>query len=89
MGLYRIATIVVGLSPNARAAGVTGLRRTKRSSRSCRPIDECEDLARSTRTAEFAERVRARIEAKARKIADLEKRNEELEMKLAHAASSS
>jgi len=52
-------------------------------------IDECEDLARSARTEEFAERVRDRIEAKARKIADLEKRNEELEMKLADAASSS
>jgi len=44
-------------------------------------LDKCEDLARSARTAEFAESVRDRIEAKARKIADLEKRNEELEMK--------
>jgi hypothetical protein len=47
-------------------------------------IDECEDLARRARTEEFAERVRNRIEAKARKIADLEKRNEDLERKLAN-----
>jgi predicted nucleic acid-binding Zn-ribbon protein len=52
-------------------------------------IDECQDLERSARTEEFAEGVRGRIEAKARKIADLEKRNEELEMKLADATSSS
>jgi hypothetical protein len=45
-------------------------------------IDECEDLERSARSEEFAESVRNRIETKARKIADLEKRNEELEMKL-------
>jgi hypothetical protein len=52
-------------------------------------IDECEELERSARTEEFAERVRERIEAKVRKIADLEKRNEELEMKLADATCSS
>jgi len=52
-------------------------------------IDECEDLERRARTEEFADRIRSRIEAKARKIADLEKRNEELEMKLADATSSS
>ena len=46
-------------------------------------IDECEDLERSARTEEFAERIRDRIEAKMRKIAGLEERNEELECKIA------
>jgi predicted nucleic acid-binding Zn-ribbon protein len=46
-------------------------------------IDECEDLERSARTEKFAERVRGRVEAKARKIADLESRNQELETKIA------
>jgi hypothetical protein len=50
-------------------------------------IDECEDLERNARTEEFAERVRERIEAKARKIADLERRNEELGMKIAEIES--
>ena len=46
-------------------------------------IDECEELERSARTEEFAERVRSRIESKAQKIAILERRNEELETKIA------
>jgi hypothetical protein len=50
-------------------------------------IDECEDLVRRARTEESAERVRERIEAKTRKIAGLEERNEELERKLADATS--
>jgi hypothetical protein len=50
-------------------------------------IDECEELERSARTEEFAERVRNRIEAKAEKIANLEKRNEELETKIAETES--
>jgi hypothetical protein len=48
-------------------------------------IDECQDLERRACIEEFAETVRSRIEAKTRKIADLEKRNEELEMKLVDA----
>jgi len=50
-------------------------------------IDECEELERSARTEEFAERVRGWIEAKAQKIANLEKRNEELETKIAETES--
>ena len=49
-------------------------------------IDRCEDLERDGRTEEFAERVRSRIEAKSHKIADLERRNEELDSKIAEAA---
>jgi len=45
-------------------------------------IDECEELERNARTEEFAERVRARIEAKFQKISDLERRNGELESKI-------
>jgi hypothetical protein len=52
-------------------------------------IDECEELERNARTEEFAERVRDRIEAKAGKIATLERRNEELEIKIADPASRS
>src|SRR6266849_6728936 len=48
-------------------------------------IDECEELERSARTEEFAERVRGRIESKAQKIGNLERRNEELETKIAQA----
>jgi hypothetical protein len=48
-------------------------------------IDESEELERRARTEEFAESVRGRIEAKAQKIADLERRNEELELKIAQA----
>jgi hypothetical protein len=47
----------------------------------------CEELERNARTEEFAERVRGWIEAKAQKIANLERRNEELEMKIADATS--
>ena len=50
-------------------------------------IDECEELERSARTEEFAERVRGWIEAKAGKIANLESRNEELESKIAEVES--
>ena len=50
-------------------------------------IDECEDLERSARTEEFAERIRDRIEAKTQKIVSLEERNEELERKLAEVES--
>ena len=50
-------------------------------------IDECEDLERSARTEEFAERIRDRIEAKTQKIAGLEERNEELERKIAQVES--
>jgi len=46
-------------------------------------IDECEELERSARTEDFAERVRSWIESKAQKIANLERRNEELETKIA------
>jgi hypothetical protein len=46
-------------------------------------VDACENLERNARTEEFADRVRGRIEAKAAKIANLEKRNEELEKKIA------
>src|SRR6266849_3049512 len=45
-------------------------------------IDECEELERNARTEEFAGSVRERIEAKAEKIANLERRNEELETKI-------
>jgi hypothetical protein len=48
-------------------------------------IDECEELERSARTEEFAAKVRDRTEAKAQKIVALERRNEELEMKIAQA----
>ncbi len=48
-------------------------------------VDECEQLERSARTEDFAARVRDRIEAKAHKIAALERRNEELESKIAQA----
>ncbi len=48
-------------------------------------IDECEELERRARTEEFAARVRDRSEAKAQKIAALERRNEELELKIAQA----
>jgi hypothetical protein len=48
-------------------------------------IDECEELERSARTEEFAESVRDRIESKAQKIAALERRNEELDLKIAQA----
>jgi hypothetical protein len=46
-------------------------------------IDECEELERSARTEEFAERIRDRIEAKTQKIAGLEERNAQLECKIA------
>jgi hypothetical protein len=45
-------------------------------------IDRCEELERNACTEEFAASPRNRIETKTRKIADLERRNEELEMKL-------
>ena len=48
-------------------------------------IDRCEDLERNARTEEFAERMRARIEAKLQKISELESRNAELELKIAEA----
>ncbi len=48
-------------------------------------VDECEELERSARTEDFAARVRDRIEAKAQKIAALERKNEELELKIAQA----
>jgi hypothetical protein len=47
-------------------------------------IDRLQDLERTARTEEFAEIMRGRIEVKVRKIADLESRNETLEMKLAY-----
>jgi len=50
-------------------------------------IDECEELERSARTEEFAERVRGWIEGKGAKIANLERRNEELETKIGEAES--
>jgi hypothetical protein len=46
-------------------------------------IDDCETLERDARTEEFATRVRSWIEAKAQKIAKLERRNEELDTKIA------
>ena len=46
-------------------------------------IDRCEELEREAWTEEFAERIRTRIEAKSQKISDLERRNEELESKIA------
>jgi hypothetical protein len=48
-------------------------------------IDHCEELGWNARTEEFAGRVRERIEAKCQKISDLERRNEELESKIAEA----
>jgi predicted RNase H-like nuclease (RuvC/YqgF family) len=50
-------------------------------------IDECEELERNARTEQFAERVRGWVEAKSRKIAHLESRNEQLETKIAEAES--
>jgi hypothetical protein len=52
-------------------------------------IDHCEELARNARTEEFAEAVRGWIESKASKISNLERRNEELGLKIADAASQS
>jgi DNA-binding transcriptional regulator GbsR (MarR family) len=46
-------------------------------------IDECEELERNARTEEFADKIRARIEAKSQKISDLERMNGELESKIA------
>jgi hypothetical protein len=51
-------------------------------------IDRCEDLEREARTEEFANRVRDRIK-KSQKIANLERRNEELDSKIAEAAARS
>jgi uncharacterized Zn finger protein (UPF0148 family) len=48
-------------------------------------VDECEELERTARTEEFAESVRGRIESKAQKITNLERRNEELESKITQA----
>jgi hypothetical protein len=45
-------------------------------------IDHCEELERNARTEDFADRVRARIEAKSQKISDLERKNGELESKI-------
>jgi hypothetical protein len=45
-------------------------------------IDHCEELERNASTEDFAERVRARIEAKSQKISDLERKNGELESKI-------
>lgn len=45
-------------------------------------IDHCEELERNARTEDFADRVRARIEAKSQRISDLERRNGELESKI-------
>jgi hypothetical protein len=52
-------------------------------------VDRYEELERSARTEEFAHRMRERIEEKIQTISRLERRNQELEMKLADAASSS
>jgi hypothetical protein len=52
-------------------------------------VDRYEELERSARTEEFAQRMRERIEEKIQTISRLERRNQELEMKLADAASSS
>jgi hypothetical protein len=45
-------------------------------------IDHCEELERNARTEDFADRVRARIEAKSQKISEFERRNGELESKI-------
>ena len=45
-------------------------------------VDRYEELERSARTEEFAQRMRERIEEKIQTISRLERRNQELEMKL-------
>jgi hypothetical protein len=52
-------------------------------------VDRYEELEQSARTEKFAQRMRERIEEKIQTISRLERRNQELEMKLADAASSS
>jgi hypothetical protein len=49
-------------------------------------MGECEELERTACSEEFAERVRSWIEAKPQEIANLEGKNEELEMKIAEVA---
>jgi hypothetical protein len=51
-------------------------------------IDECQGLARSARTEEFAERVRDRLKQRHGR-SQISKKNQELEIKLADAASNS